>query len=527
MARRLLILVLVAAACARPGTRTAVHTPPADTATVLDLAGAIARIVPAELAAVYTPRAYAPVFLTTRGAVDRAASAIDSLAALDADGLVTPELPRARRLLSAGRADSLAQLDVLLTAAWLDAARALAGGRVVPAAIDSAWDLMPEGVDAADALARAIAADRVAASLAEVRPPHAGYAGLRAAWLRYRAIADQGGWPALPAGAPLGPDSRGPAVATLRVILAQLGDLDSNTVAGDSYDEPLAAAVRTFQRRHGLVPDGRVGDPTRAALSIPVTARLRQIEVNLERWRWLPRQLEPPYVMVNIPAYELAVVDSAGTVTRRRVILGRPDWRTPLLRGTITHVVIAPSWGVPPEIARRELAPLLRADTGYATRTRMLVYPLSGEPNAVDPATVDWSAPDSAFPYRLVQLPGPTNPLGRVKLVFRNRFGVYLHDTPAVELFGSAERALSHGCVRVEDALGLARWLLHERPDWAARLDTLAAAGTTQWIRLPRAVPVYLVYFTTWVDARGDLQFRDDLYGWDGLLSAALSSRLP
>jgi murein L,D-transpeptidase YcbB/YkuD len=535
--RGILIALMGIAACARPATRPAVGTPPAESAAApLDVPAAIARIAAAgmarDLRAVYAPRDFEPVFVSPTGAPERAAAAIDALQSLDADGLPVVALERARLLLEregATSADSLARLDVLLTRSWLDAARGLSGHRIVPVQIDSAWSLAPEPVDPVGALEQAMTQDRVVAALADFRPAHAAYEGLRGAWQRYHAIAARGGWPALGGGTALEPGASGPRVATLRTMLAAVGDLDTTRGAGDRYDDTLAAAVRRFQQRHGLAADGIVGDRTRAALNTPVEQRLRQLELNLERWRWLPRRLEAPYVMVNIPAFELRFVDTGGAVTARRVILGRPDWRTPLLAASITHIVVAPPWGVPTEIARRELVPLLRADTGYAARAGILIYPEgNGETGAVDSWAVDWSAADSAFPYRLVQLPGPANPLGRVKLVFRNAFGVYLHDTPAIELFGAPERALSHGCVRVDGAFALARELLRDRPEWTpGRLDSLAARWTTQWIRLARPVPVYLVYFTAWVDAAGDVQFRNDLYDWDTLLAASLSSFVP
>jgi murein L,D-transpeptidase YcbB/YkuD len=253
----------------------------------------------------------------------------------------------------------------------------------------------------------------------------------------------------------------------------------------------------------------------------PDPVRERQLIANLERWRWLPRRLEAPYLVVDIPAFELQVHDSGG-VTRSRVILGRSDWRTPLVHSTVTHVVLAPPWRVPDEIARREILPLIRADTGYLGRHGFLVY-RAGTTRRLDPATIDWTAPDTALRVRLVQQPGPTNPLGRVKLVFANQFAIALHDTPAPGLFDNGTRALSHGCVRVEGALPLAARLLAGTGGWdVERLTSTADAGTTRWIALPRPVPVYVTYFTAWVDDEGVLRFRDDLYGWDAALAAAL-----
>jgi murein L,D-transpeptidase YcbB/YkuD len=254
---------------------------------------------------------------------------------------------------------------------------------------------------------------------------------------------------------------------------------------------------------------------------------VRRIEVNLERWRWLPRRLEPPYVLVNIPAFELRLVERGGAVQVRRVVLGRPDWPTPLLAGTITHVILAPTWTVPAEIARQEVIPAVRADTGYLARLGIQVFADSGSLTPLDPALVDWTAAtsDSVPRVRLVQLPGPANPLGRVKFLFDNPLAIYLHDSPATELFAAEERALSHGCVRVAGAMDLAERLLRDVPGWdASRLAEVAAAGVTRSVALSRPVPIHLVYFTAWVDEGGVLQLRDDVYGWDAKLAAALAA---
>jgi murein L,D-transpeptidase YcbB/YkuD len=253
----------------------------------------------------------------------------------------------------------------------------------------------------------------------------------------------------------------------------------------------------------------------------PAPERVRQLAVNLERWRWMPPRLDAPYLVVNIPAYELRMVEADGAVMSR-VILGRTDWQTPLVHSAVTHVVLAPPWRVPQEILRRELLPLIRADTGYLGGHKFLVY-RDRTSRPVDPGAIDWSAPDSTLNIRLVQLPGPANPLGRVKLVFANQFAIALHDTPAPDLFRDADRALSHGCVRVESAIELAARLLRDAAGWDVdRLTALAGTWQTRWIALPRPVPVYVTYFTAWVDDDGVLQFRDDVYGWDAKLAAAL-----
>jgi len=532
VARRALFLLLVLGACARPVALPAVGEPGAEFAAAavpLELRTAVERAlrdsaVTDELRAFYTLRDYRPVFAANDAGNRAANSAIDTLELLVADGLrYRAALDRARLLLScATNADSLAVLDVLLAGLWVDAARALSGQRVTPSRIDSSWALSAAPVDPIAALGAAAGSGQVVAAIAPFRPSHPEYEALRAALRRYHALVGAGGWPHVAAGPTLGPGAAGPRVGALRARLAAEGDLVASGDGAQEFDAAVLAAVRRFQRRHGLAADGFVGDQTLAALNTSVEQRIRQLEANLERWRWMPRRLQPPYLLVNIPAFELRLVDADTTMTRR-VILGRLEWETPLLASTISRVVIAPPWGVPGEIARQEVIPALRADTGYVARNGMLVYADNAPAVPVDPATVDWTATDSAFAYRLVQLPGPSNPLGRVKLVFENRFGVYLHDTPGTDLFAEPERALSHGCVRVEGALELAAWLARGAPGWSAeRLASAATEWSTRTVRLARPVPIYLTYFTVWVDAAGELQFRDDLYGWDARLSAAL-----
>jgi murein L,D-transpeptidase YcbB/YkuD len=352
---------------------------------------------------------------------------------------------------------------------------------------------------------------------------------LRDALARHRAIAAAGGWPRVPPGPELRVGAAGERVAVLRGRLAAGGDLAVAWAAGERFDAIVDSAVRRLQQRHGLAPDGVVGATTLDVLNRPVDAVIRQLEMNLERWRWLPRGLEPPYVLVNIPAFQLLLVDHDG-VTLRRVVLGRPDWPTPLLAGAITHVILAPTWTVPPEIARQEVIPAVRADSGYLSRLGIDVFADTGPlTRPLDPALVDWAAAtaDSGPRVRLVQRSGPANPLGRVKFLFDNPLAIYLHDTPATELFAGDRRALSHGCVRVDGAMELAQQLLHDVPGWDASRLAEAAAGVTRSVRPAHPVPIHLVYFTAWVGGDGALQLREDVYGWDAKLAAALAASWP
>ena len=288
------------------------------------------------------------------------------------------------------------------------------------------------------------------------------------------------------------------------------------TLATDSG--PVAAVLR------GLAPPHAGYARLRAQLARVSGERARQIEANLERWRWLPRDLGPRYIMVDIPAFTLEVIDSGRTAQTARVIVGRPDWPTPITTAPVTQIVFHPSWYIPRAIALAELIPAQIRDSAYLSRMGIRVFTARGG-REIDPRTVEWrKVTERNYAYRLVQDPGPANPLGAVRLLVVNPFGVTLHDTPQRELFTHPVRVSSHGCVRVERALELAKFLLRNVPEWTP--DTIAAvlrAGRERSAVLPRALPVVFAYWTAWVDDQGVLQFRDDVYGWDARLASALA----
>ena len=242
--------------------------------------------------------------------------------------------------------------------------------------------------------------------------------------------------------------------------------------------------------------------------------QVRQIAQNMERWRWLPQELGRRYILVDVPAYTLEVVEHDQPVMTMRVVVGKPSWPTPVLSATMSHVVLNPDWHVPPSIAAQELLPILRSNPGYLTQQNMRV---SYGPHDVAPHSIDWGKISKKnFPYRLRQEPGPKNPLGQIKFMFPNRFQVYLHDTPSRTLFAKPERAFSHGCVRVEKPTELAEYVLRGT---LTRERLLASIGqrTSRTIMLTEPVPIYFVYRTVWVKDDGTVQFQPDIYGYDGL----------
>lgn len=420
-----------------------------------------------------------------------------------------------------------ADLDLLLTDAFLLLGSHLLNGRIDPETIDREWRVVRREGDPVRSLQEVVDGGRdVRAVLHGLLPQQAGYRDLRAALARYRGLAARGGWPPVPAGASLRFGDADSRVAALRLRLHSAGDLDDAAMHGVDFDETLLGAVLAFQQRHGLDPDGVVGPKTLAALNVTAEARVRQIELNLERWRWMPQDLGRRHVLVNTAAFLLDMVQDDEAVLSMRVVVGRPYRRTPDFSDSITYLVLNPYWEIPPSIAVRDILPQIRKDPGYLKKLGIRVFRGWGaEARALDPAAIDWQGLKAgSFPYRLRQDPGPVNALGRIKFMFPNAHNVYLHDTPARELFLRETRSFSSGCIRLEKPMELAALLLAGTAlDTVEALEEALPGRISHTVRLPAPVPVHLVYWTTWAERDGTVQFRSDIYGRDHLLALALA----
>ncbi|HNO61558.1 MAG TPA: L,D-transpeptidase family protein, partial [Plasticicumulans sp.] len=296
------------------------------------------------------------------------------------------------------------------------------------------------------------------------------------------------------------------------------------TVLAEVDDAALVEAVHRFQARHGLTEDGVIGAATVAAMNVSVRERIAQVRLNLERWRWLPGDLGQRYIVVNIPGFELQVIERGRPVLEAKVVVGTQVKPTPVFTGRMQQVVFAPYWNVPGTIASEELLPKLRKNPGEFVKTNMKV--ITGSGAVVDPTAVNWGEYHPGnFPFRLRQEPGAANPLGRVKFIFPNRYDVYLHDTSKPALFERSQRTYSHGCIRISRPAELAEYLLKSDPRWnRAAIDAAMDAGRERAVPVPEPLPVHLLYWTSWVDAQGLLQFRADVYGRDLALRKALSA---
>jgi L,D-transpeptidase YcbB len=420
------------------------------------------------------------------------------------------------------------QLDLALTDMVLRYVYDRAMGRIDSHTIADrrGADSAPPSRDLAWELAEMLDRGRLAAFFDALGPRQTAYRALQQSLPRYRKMAAAGGWATIDEGPKLQRGDCGPRVAQLRDRLAVSGDTRlSSEFMAPCFDDLLAEAVARFQYRHGLQPDGVVGDRTLAALNVPVEARIRQIQLNLERWRWMPADLGPRYVLANIPGFQLQMVEEGHVVKTLRTIVGKQDRPTPVLTSMITYLEINPYWHVPPTIAGKDLLPKIQADPSFLIRQHFRVFDGWGtDAHEISPYAVDWAAlSERYFPFRLRQEPAVGNALGRVKIMFPNDDSVYIHDTPARSLFNRTARSFSSGCVRVEEPLTLAGLLLNRQGWDQDRLTQAVATHDRQVITLEEPVPVYLVYWTAWAEPNGDVHFRDDIYGRDQTLLEAMT----
>jgi murein L,D-transpeptidase YcbB/YkuD len=398
--------------------------------------------------------------------------------------------------------------------------RDLLAGRLDAGAVDADWYLRARRSRVDSTLRAALDEDGFPDMLEPLRPRQKEYRDLIDALADQREVLRNGGWPRVPAGKELKRGDRGTRVAALRERLRATGELDAPADAEPVYDDELAEAVARFQVRHGLEADSSVDPATLSAINVPVEARIRQIELNLDRYRWLPDEFEDRYVLVNIPDYRLHAYDRGRETFEQRVIVG-DEYRnaTPVFADSMTYLVFRPEWNVPSSILVNEMLPKLREDIYDLARHDLEVVDTEGDSLVRDVSSIDWDDVDSGdLRYRVRQKPGSSNSLGLLKFMFPNRFNIYLHDTPARELFDQPVRTLSHGCVRIEDPVQLADFALAGQDGWdegkirEAMGDS--TAGESRTVPLKRPVPVYLLYLTAFV-REGELHFRSDPYGKD------------
>jgi len=445
-----------------------------------------------EIAAFYAARANRPLWVDVKGVAPAGQSIIARLGEADEDGLDATAYPVPPAALS--DAAALAAADLQITTSAFLYARDARGGRIDARRLSNLIDPTLDLPAVANVAAALSAASDAGKALQDFNPPHAGYRALRARLRDLRANAEPVASVSIPNGPVLRVGMSDSRVALLRERL-KLAPLSDTT-----YDATVAAAVSEFQRERGLRANGTLTPRTVAALSAPNVPRLEaNIVANMERWRWLPRDLGERHIIVNIPEYEMRVVDDGKVTHEVRVIVGRPDTPTPVFSDRMQFLVLNPSWYVPPSILKKEFLPKLASDPGYAQRRGYEVIRRGNQITVRQP-------------------PGERNALGNIKFMFPNRHAVYLHDT----LFASDRRAFSHGCVRVDKPLQFAEIVLGKENGWTEeRVRSLIGRGERS-VKMEQTIPIHLVYFTTFVDENGKLQTRDDIYGHDRRVRAAL-----
>ena len=465
-----------------------------------------------------------PLWLTSDGLHEGRTKALtNAVLAANTDGMRLDDYPigalanaiAALKQTDKPTAEQLATADLVLTASYTSLGEDLLTGQVDPRTVAQAWHVDPEEENIDSALVRNLRYEQLDKALATMRPTDDDYAGLGKELQKWRVIVAKGGWEAVPAvsGNVKPGGSASPAVlAAVRNRLAIEGigpaanaATDSATSGANVYDHSLASAVAIFQQRHSINVDSALGKETIDAMNVPARFRLGEIAANMERYRWLPRSFGQRYIFVNVPAFRLEAYDSGQKALEMKVIVGQEyqDKATPVFADSMETVVFRPYWNVPPSIAEKEIFPKGGA---YMASQNMETFRQGGRTG-------------------VRQRPGPKNALGFVKFLFPNDFNIYLHDTPNHELFKKDVRAFSHGCIRLEKPSELAQWVL----GWPAeRVDEAMKSGPDdRGVKLPHKIPVYITYFTTYIND-GQLYFGNDLYSRDDkLVPAVMSGAMP
>ncbi len=425
--------------------------------------------------------------------------------------------------------EALVDLEMLLTDSFLLCGSHLAHGQVNPETVNSEWFIKGPTEDLTAVLEKGLAGKDIAGALDSLRPQNSVYRGLREAYKNFGEEAGMNDGPPFPPGPKLKKGAREPRIEALRNRLAALEDFDPPE-DGDRllFDGRLEEALKSFQRRHGLDPDGVAGASTAAALNVSSGSRRAQIRANLERWRWITRDLGSRYILVNIADFRVDVVEDGRKALSMPAIVGTAYKRTPEFSGKLSVIEINPAWNIPRTIVAEEILPKLKENRRYLADTGIRIFKNWSE-NApeIDGYEIDWSrvGPDK-LPFRFRQEPGPENPLGRFKFLFPNKFDVYLHDTSQPWLFARAVRNFSHGCIRIEKPIELAEFILRDDPDWDRQkiLEALEEEKT-RLIRVRKPIPVHVLYWTAWLGDDGRMEFREDIYSRDAALVRALEER--
>lgn len=347
-------------------------------------------------------------------------------------------------------------------------------------------------------------------------PSNKYYIALKQKLISYRKIEKNGGFPKIILSKKsLSITETDSCLVNVKRYLILSGDLKNNDKS-IQFTDSLVKAVSRFQTRMGLNNQGILGESTVKEMNVPISFRIKQIMINMERLRWFPDQVEDDFLLINIPEYKLHVFENKQKVMDLKVIVGKEATRTSIFKGNISQLILNPYWNVPISIVRKEMLPKLKRNSNYLSKNNMELF--LGN-TIIDPSTVNWSKYSSSIPYSIRQKPGDDNALGKMKFIFPNNFSIYLHDTPSRSIFNESKRAFSHGCIRVENPMKLAQYILRNKQKWNSdNLQSSIESKKTISIQIKPSLPVYIVYFTAWIGNSGEINFRNDLYNMDSQL---------
>jgi murein L,D-transpeptidase YcbB/YkuD len=468
-------------------------------------------------------------YITNKGPVywageGRMTPFIQRLANAAADGLNPDDYPieslkQVRDQVTGSDPYEAAQAELLFSAFFVAYAADLKIGRVAPAKVDPKLFRNRKTIDVLRVLTDMSKQRDPGKFLSayESRNPH--YQALKKMLALYRGMAKSGGWPVIAQGANIAPGGNDPRLPSIRRLLQMTGDFAGGASGSTAYDPALVAAMQNFQRRNGLEAKGLIGKQTILAMNIPPEERVKQIMLNMERWRWMPENLGTYHFLVNLAGFELQEVQSGQVVDRMNVVVGAVATQTPEFSDELEYVEINPTWTVPYSIATKEMLPKLRGNPfAYA-----LDFDVFMNGKLASWGGINWAAYGPGnFPFTFRQHPGPKNALGKVKFMLPNRHNIYLHDTPAKDKFLQTTRAFSHGCIRLSRPIDLLYTVVGDYVGWPrAKIDAALSGGRTTQVPLPGKIPVHLIYATAFMGANG-VEFRPDVYGRDRKLYAAL-----
>jgi L,D-transpeptidase YcbB len=489
----------------------------------------------------YEPTGYAPAWSEDSRPTSQAQVMIRVLSDADAKGLDPTDYdallwPSRIKQLRSGSTSDIAQFDLGMTVSVMRYLSDLHLGRVNPRYFHFGFDVEHNKYDLSSFVReRIVSSLELDSALAIVEPPFEGYRRTEKALQNYLQLAQQDNGKRLPNSArPVAIGSEYPGTRRLQQLLCVLGDMGSpacSTQPGDVYSSTIADGVKHFQVRHGLQSSGSLDQATIKELNVPLSDRVSQLQLTLERWRWLPHEFSQPPIVVNIPEFRLRAFDQNDNVAlAMNVVVGRAYRRqTPVFAKEMTHVIFRPYWNVPRSIERSEIVPNVERDRSYLKKKDYEVVTHGGEVVTNGPVSDDVLQGLRSGSLEVRQRPGTSNALGLVKLMFPNEYNVYLHSTPSPELFASPRRDFSHGCIRVEKPVELVTWVLRHNPGWdSARVEAAMQSGKDNYqVNLARPIPVLILYGTAVVDTDDEVHFFDDIYGHDAALKQALAKGRP